>query len=46
MKKEHVCVICGHIHDEEEEGNWDTLPDNFSCPECGCGKEEYVSVVE
>lgn len=38
---EHVCVVCGHVHDEELEGIWDTLPDDFQCPECGCGKEDY-----
>jgi rubredoxin len=46
MSKEHVCIICGHVHDEVTEGKWDSIPDNFSCPECGCGKEEYVIVVE
>ena len=36
-----VCVVCGHVHDEETEGTWETLPDTFTCPECGCGKEDY-----
>lgn len=38
---EHVCVVCGHVHDEELEGSWDSLPDDFVCPECGCGREDY-----
>ena len=38
----HICVVCDHIHDEETEGSWDTLPENFECPECGVGKEDYV----
>lgn len=38
---EHVCIVCGHVHSEELEGTWDTLPDDFTCPECGCGKEDY-----
>ena len=42
---EHVCVVCGHIHDEDTEGTWDSLPDNFACPECGCGREEYQDLV-
>jgi rubredoxin len=42
---EHVCVVCGHIHDEEAEGAWDSLPDDFVCPECGCGREEYQDLV-
>ena len=32
--KEHVCLVCGHIHDEETEGKWETLPEDFECPEC------------
>ena len=38
---EHVCIVCGHIHSEETEGVWDTLPDDITCPECGVGKEDY-----
>jgi rubredoxin len=41
---EHVCVVCGHVHDEELEGNWNELSDDFLCPECGCGKEDYEVV--
>lgn len=44
MSETHVCVICGHIHDEETEGLWAELPDTFVCPECGCGKEDYEVV--
>jgi rubredoxin len=29
------------VHDEATEGFWDTLPDDFECPECGVGKEDY-----
>jgi rubredoxin len=44
MSEKHVCVVCGHVHDEELEGNWNELPDDFLCPECGCGKEDYEVV--
>ena len=27
--------------DEEVEGKWEDLPEDFECPECGCGKEDY-----
>ena len=37
----HKCIVCGHVHDESVEGKWETLPDDFECPECGCGKEDY-----
>ena len=42
--EQHVCLICGHIHDDELEGVWETLPDDFVCPECGCDKSEYEVV--
>ena len=35
-----VCVVCDHVHNEE--GKWEDLPDDFTCPECGVGKEDYV----
>jgi rubredoxin len=41
---DHICVICGHVHDEEIEGKWDELPVEFLCPECGCGKDEYEAI--
>jgi rubredoxin len=44
MNEQHICVICGHIHDEELEGEWDKLPEDFVCPECGCNKEDYVVI--
>jgi hypothetical protein len=44
MNEVHVCVVCGHEHDEATEGQWNELPAEFVCPECGCGKEDYVVV--
>ena len=38
----YVCVVCDHVHDEELEGAWDLLDEDFECPECGVGKEDYV----
>jgi rubredoxin len=42
MSETHVCVVCGHEHDDATEGLWHELPEDFVCPECGCGKEDYV----
>lgn len=39
--EEYVCVICGHIHDENTEGKWEELPEDFMCPECGGLKQDY-----
>ena len=41
---EHVCIVCGHVHDEELEGAWEDLDDNFCCPECGVSKVDYELV--
>ena len=38
---EKICIVCGHVHDEEIEGQWETLPEDFQCPDCGVGKEDY-----
>ena len=48
----YVCSICGYTYDEEkgdpengiEPGTlWDDLPDDFTCPECGVGKDDFES---
>jgi|TARA_B100000959_G_C14957139_1_gene614218 rubredoxin len=44
------CLVCSFIYDEElglpEEGiapgtRWDELPDDWMCPDCGVGKEDF-----
>ena len=51
--KKYMCVICGFIYDEElgwKEDNiaagtkWDDLPDNWICPDCNVGKEDFEMV--
>ena len=44
MEQTYVCVVCGHEHDEAVEGAWQDLPDDFLCPECGCGIDEYLVI--
>jgi rubredoxin len=44
MELAHVCVICGHEHNEELEGKWDDLPEDFPCPECGGFKSDYEEI--
>ena len=52
FKMRYVCSICGYTYDEEkgdpdngiEPGTLrDDLPDDFTCPECGVGKEDFES---
>ena len=46
----YVCNLCGYVYDEEagapDEGiapgtKWEDLPDDWVCPLCGAGKEEF-----
>ena len=46
----YVCSVCGWEYDEEvgypEEGiepgtKWEDLPDDFACPLCGVGKDDF-----
>ena len=38
----YVCDICGYEYDKAETGvKWEDLPDDFVCPLCGAGKEDF-----
>lgn len=46
----YVCNICGYVYDEElgdvdngiEPGTkWEDLPEDFVCPLCGVGKDDF-----
>ena len=48
--KKWECSVCGWSYDEEkgnpEEGSepgtrWEDVPDDWVCPECGVGKEDF-----
>ncbi len=48
--KQYICVICGHIYDEEvgneESGippgtRWEDVPEDWVCPDCGASKEDF-----
>ncbi|HHH44670.1 MAG TPA: rubredoxin [Gammaproteobacteria bacterium] len=47
------CTVCGFVYDEEkglpEEGiapctRWEDVPDDWVCPDCGAGKEDFDMV--
>ena len=53
--KKYVCMVCGWIYDPEvgvpdlgiEPGTpFESLPDDFECPECGADKEDFEPVEE
>ena len=48
--KKWECIVCGLIYDEElgwpEDGiepgtAWEDVPEDWLCPECGVGKEDF-----
>lgn len=51
--KQWVCIICGWVYDEAaglpEEGiapgtRWEDIPDDWRCPLCDVGKEDFAMV--
>ncbi len=51
----YECGVCGWVYDEKEGDpengiapgtKWADLPDDFECPLCGVGKEEFSPVEE
>ena len=46
----YVCTVCGYVYDEEvgdpdngiEATKWEDLPEDFVCPLCGVGKEDFA----
>ena len=49
--KKYVCEVCGWEYDEalgDPENNiapgtkFESLPDNFECPLCGVGKDQFA----
>ena len=48
--KKYVCLVCGFVYDEEvgdpDNGiapgtKFEDLPEDYVCPLCGVGKEEF-----
>ena len=38
----YVCVICGHVYDEDVEGvKFADLPEDWTCPLCGVDKSNF-----
>ena len=48
--EKYVCTVCGYIYDEEtgdpDNGiaagiKWADVPEDFVCPLCGVGKDQF-----
>ena len=38
----YVCDVCGYVYDEEAEGTaFSELPEDYACPLCGVGKDQF-----
>ena len=53
--KKYKCLMCGYIYDPavgdpdngvEPGTSFEGLPDGWTCPDCGVGKEEFEPVKE
>ena len=51
--KKYVCDVCGYIYDEaagdpdngiEADTKWEDVPEDFLCPLCGVGKDQFSEV--
>ena len=39
------CTACGYVYDEETEGTkFEDLPDDWTCPVCGVGKDMFEKI--
>lgn len=45
IMNKYVCLLCGYVYDEEEQGvKWEELPEDWTCPLCGAGKDQFQKV--
>ena len=46
--KKYRCIVCEWVYDPAENGGVDfnDQPDDYVCPECGAGKDQFEEVTE
>lgn len=51
--KKYECTVCGFVYDEAigdpDNGiapgtKWEELPEDYTCPLCGVGKEDFQEI--
>ncbi len=44
--KKYRCLVCGYIYDPAENGDvaFADLAEDWVCPECGVGKDQFEAV--
>ena len=41
----YQCSVCGYIYDDSKEGvKFEDLPEDWTCPLCGVGKDKFVKL--
>ena len=54
-KKKYVCEVCGYVYDPEKGDPdhdipagtaFEELPEDWTCPDCGVGKDSFKPVEE
>ena len=45
--KKYVCKVCGEVYDPANNNNiqFEDLPDDWTCPVCGVGKDQFEETV-
>ena len=55
QKTKYRCIVCGYIYDPDKGDptsgilsgvEFSALPDDWVCPECGAGKDQFEEVTE
>ncbi|AUV47383.1 rubredoxin [Vibrio fluvialis] len=45
MSSKYVCLVCGYVHDDSEHNQtFESLPDDYMCPECDEGKDVFEKI--
>lgn len=53
--QKYVCIVCGYIYDPKEGDPdngvqpgtaWENVPEDWVCPLCGVGKDQFEPVEE
>ena len=45
MAKKYKCNVCDYVYDEKNEDvAFKDLKDDYSCPNCGCSKEDFAEI--
>ena len=41
----YKCTVCGYIYDDKKEGvKFEELPETWTCPLCGVGKDLFEKI--